>query len=216
MLAIVLGGLFFYTSLHRLHGFLAPNAPEGRGVLVVEGWLDDESYDDVAALWQGGGYQQVVTTGGPIGQSFLEPFRTYAERAKARLKMRGVPDDAIAAVPASDTEDDRVVAGALEVRDWLARREPAVEALDVFSQGARARRIWAVYRKVLDGSIRVGVVSSAPRGYDAEGWWRSSSGARFVLGEAAGWAWVACCLGAEPAAPPATTAHVPAVPAASP
>jgi hypothetical protein len=196
MLLVVVAGLAFYTTVRRLHGFLAPERPVGTGVLVVEGWLDDAAFDAALTTWKSGAYQRIVTTGGPVGQTFLAPFRTYADRGAARLRERGVPKEAIAVVAATDADRDRAVAAAMEVRRWLESQHEKlpVEGLDVFSQGARARRIWAIYRRILGDLVPVGVHSAPPSDYEPESWWRSGTGARRVLGEAAGWAWVACCL----------------------
>jgi hypothetical protein len=104
-----------------------------------------------------------------------------------------VPAEAIAVVSTPESARDRTYLSAVMVREWIGRSGLAVRGLDVLSEGAHARRTWRLYRMALGGDLAVGI-RAAPPGYDRTAWWRSSQGAKEVLGEAIAWSWTACCF----------------------
>ena len=181
-------------ALAPLYAFLAPDRPLGRGVLVVEGWISDTALDEAMLAWRSGDYEKLVTTGGRIERGECPAsFHTYAEFAARALEARGVPRQAIAVVSTPESARDRTFLSAVMVREWLGQSGLAVRGLDVFSEGAHARRSWRLYRKAFGGDLPVGVRAAAPE-YDAAAWWRSSAGAKDVLGEAIAWGWAVCCF----------------------
>src|SRR5207249_446895 len=121
------------TLADRLHDFLAVTEPVGARVLVVEGWLGAHELNEAAKTFQAGGYQRVLTTGGPI-HGWPERGGTFAEFAADYLKTRGVPAAAVTAVPSPMTPQDHTYYSALMVREWAKRSGVTLEALDVFSQ----------------------------------------------------------------------------------
>jgi hypothetical protein len=196
VLVLALIALALFELVRRaIHPFLAPDAPTGQGVLVVEGWISESAFDAAAAAWRGGGYSKLVTAGGPIEAGpFLGHPSTYAELAALSLRRRGVPDEAIEIVPAPASAQDRTFLSAVTVREWIDRTGQQVAALDVFSEGAHARRTWILYRMAFADGLRVGIRAAPPRGYDPDAWWRTTGGAKEVLVEAIGWAYVTCCF----------------------
>jgi uncharacterized SAM-binding protein YcdF (DUF218 family) len=190
LLLLALAGALFAAGRH-LHVFLAPSQPApGARVLVVEGWLSAEALAQALEIWSAGGYDRIVTSGGPIESEFeRRDADNYAERARLWLERHGVPPDRLSAAPAPRTERERTFGNALALRDWLARNEPSAEAIDVFSSGAHARRSWALYRAALEPSRRVGILRARPTEYDPDHWWRSSAGAKVVLEELVAWSW---------------------------
>lgn len=188
-----------WLGLHALYDFLAPNDPVGRGLLVVEGWVDESGLEKAARLWRAGGYTRLVTTGGPVEHyASLLPFATYAEQAAAILRSQGIPDHDIAIVPAPASARDRTFASAVALREWISGNGVEAPALDIVSQGPHARRTWRLYRMALGESVAIGIRSVAPDLYPANEWWRSSAGAKDVLTEAIAWAWVTCLFHPPP------------------
>jgi hypothetical protein len=188
-LVLVLAGLF---AAREIHPFLAPTEPVGARVLVVEGWIPDEEIDQVVARVRAGSYERVVTTGGPIAKSFATgEIASYAELSKRLLEERGVAKDAIVAVPAPQSAQDRTFLSAVVVRDWMRARGEIPASLDLFSSGAHSRRSWRLFRLAFGPAVRVGVLAARPRAYDPDAWWRTSLGTKTVLTEAIGWAWTA-------------------------
>ncbi len=178
-----------------LPGFLAVDAPEGRGLLVVEGWISRAALREAAERFRAGGYDLVVVTGGPLdGPECGGDGPTYADRAAQELRRLGIVEPRLAVVPAPASAQDRTYRSAVSLRQWLERTGRGVPAaLDVFSQGPHARRSRTLYRMALGDGVRVGVVAAAPP-YDVARWWRRSDAAKDVLTEAVGYAWMSCCF----------------------
>ena len=187
-----------------LYPFLAPEAPIGHGFLVVEGWGDDNVFLAAVGLWESGAYERLVTTGGPIDDAiWRQRHGTWADAAAAHLRSLGVPGERITAAPSPASAQDRTFLAAVEVRERLDRDGLAPAAIDVLTHGPHARRSWRLYALAFGNELPVGIVPAAPDRYDAGRWWRSSSGARDVVGEAIAWTWTACCFRVPPPGSPA-------------
>jgi hypothetical protein len=198
LLALLAAGLG-QVALRRLYPFLAPQAPVGHGVLVVEGWLSEDAFDAAAAVWRSGGYTLLVTTGGPLERGPLAAsVPSFAEFAARSLEQRGVPRTALAVVPAPASAQDRTFLSAVMVRDWVESRGEQISALDVVSEAAHARRTWLLYRAAFGDELPIGIRAAPPHGYDPEAWWRTTGGVKDVLAETIGWAYVACCFDPGP------------------
>lgn len=187
------GALICGIIARHLHGFLATSAPVGAHVLVVEGWLGPEELDEAVTAFRAGGYERVVTTGGPV-YHWAAGGATFAEQAATYLKQHGVPAAAVTAVPAARTERDRTYQSAVAVRDWSRRSGTGLTAIDVISDSTHARRSRLLYRLAFGEDVKVGVLATRAYEYDAAAWWRSSAGARQVIEEAVGFLWVTCCF----------------------
>ena len=197
--SIALTGLVL--AARAVGGFLFINEPahgrDGHGarVLVVEGWLDEDSLDDAAAAFRRGGYERIVTSGGPIDSWREESTaKTFAERAAGYLQRHGLADVPVAIAPSPPTEEDRTFLSAVVVRDWIRREGLTPNAIDVFSVGVHSRRSRAVYRLAFGPSVDVGMLAATPRSYDLTHWWRTSHGTKTVLDEALSLAWTTCCF----------------------
>jgi hypothetical protein len=192
-LAILLIGATAVVLIARnLYAFLAPNEPVGARILVVEGWMDPEDLDQAIAVFRSGGYERVVTTGGPM--NWLEPGGpvSFAERAARYLKRNGFADSSVTAVPAPHSAQERTYLSAVMVREWAKRSGLAIDAIDVFSSGTHARRSRYLYRLAFGPNIKVGILAARPGTYDGGRWWRTGIGSRDVLDQAIGLFWTAC------------------------
>lgn len=175
---------------------LTPHAPApGARTLVVEGWLEAAALRQVVATVRSGGYERVLTTGGPIEPSMdVGAYRSFAARAAAQLRAEGLTNVPVIAVPAPETTQERSYLSALMVRAWVKQNDPTLAALDLYSAGVHARRSWLVYRMAFGRSVEVGVLAASPPEYELQRWWATSVGARAVIGETAGLAWTTCCF----------------------
>ncbi len=172
------------------YAFLATTDPVGARTLVVEGWLSPEELAQAARVFRNRGYQRVVTTGGPISNEFeRNGAATYAERARSWLVRNGIADDAVIAVPAPASAQDRSFLSAVMVREWAKRTGQANEPLDVFSSGVHSRRSRVVYQLAFGERARVGVFAARPGRPSPETWWRTSTGVKEVPSEALSWLW---------------------------
>ena len=187
---LVVGAGILIRADRHANSFLAPNKPSGARLLVVEGWMLSDQLDQTVDRFHDGGYERIITTGGPI-ESALNRFgnSSYAELTKDYLVQRGLPGNSVSAVPALASNQDRTFLTAVMVRERLTKSEPAVDALDVLSSGVHSRRSWALYRLAFGSCVRIGILAARPTIYDPDAWWTTSAGAKTVLSEALGWFW---------------------------
>src|SRR5262245_34484509 len=175
----------------RLYWFLAPKKPVGARVLIVEGWMDPEELDQAQRIYLEGGYQRMLTTGGPLENPFdrSDGVNTYADRARGYYVHHGLSAAEVIAVPAPDSEQDRSYLNAVMAREWVATSGTPIDALDVASSGPHSRRSWLLHALAFGPSVRVGVIAVTPDRYNPNTWWRTSDGAKDVITEAIAWLW---------------------------
>jgi len=173
----------------------------GARVLIVEGWMDDRELDQAVALFRHGRYERIVTTGGPIETwvGMPVPWNNYADRGARYLAAHGLADVTIDAVPAPASTQDRTFFSAVVVRDWAARQRIRLDAVDLLSVGVHARRSRMMFRAAFGPGVEVGVIAAQPSFHDPQRWWKTSMGAKLVLGESISLVWTACCFWPPPA-----------------
>jgi hypothetical protein len=182
--------LAFVFVLRHIPSFLAPNRPVGARLMVVEGWMPPDELDQAVAAFHSGGYERIVTTGGPIPQGFERlGCASFAELARDFLLKRGLQDGSVIAIPAPASAQDRSFLNAVMLREWAKQEGLALDALDLFSSGVHSRRSWVLYQMALGPTVRVGILAARPGAYDLDAWWRTSVGAKTVLSETIGWIW---------------------------
>ena len=187
-LAILFGALFLASKF--VHPFLSYDEPAGAQVLVVEGWMPPEELDQAVALFQMGKYKLVITTGGPITSTiYHQKPHAYAPLAREYLIRQGIPADAVVAVPAPASAQDRTYLSAVMVRFWLAKSNQDIDLIDLFSSGLHARRSRELYRLAFGPAVTIGIISAKPSDYDPAAWWTTSIGAKTVITELISWFW---------------------------
>ena len=180
LFAVLLIGLFF-----RLYPFLAPNHPPHNGLMVVEGWIPDESLEVVAKIYRGGDYQKIICTGVPLEVgSYLFPFHSYPEMTAARLFKLGFSSNEVVAVSAPLAPRDRTYLSALALRDYLQTHpEEASLNLHLLTIGPHGRRSGILFRKALGSAQKIGITSLPDPAYDPARWYTCSRGVRAVIDE---------------------------------
>ncbi|MEO7057798.1 MAG: hypothetical protein ABI143_13415 [Caldimonas sp.] len=171
--------------------------PDGQGAhtLVVEGWLGEAQLDVVIATLRRRHYDRIVVSGGPFEDWREERrFPTYAERAADYLQRRGTGATPVIAAPAPASAQDRSYLSAVMVREWAEKAGVKLDAVDLYSAGVHARRSGIVYRMAFGDEVEVGVLAAPTIDYDPERWWKTSAGAKAVMGEALSVAWTRCCF----------------------
>ena len=94
-------------------------------------------------------------------ERILNNHKSIAEFARNKLSRYGIDSSRLIALPGSRTRINRTLASALAFRNWLKDSEIKVSGINVVTMGIHARRTWLTYRKVLNKSYNVGVVSLA-------------------------------------------------------
>lgn len=191
-MALLLGGAVAAIGLARsIYPFLAVTEPVGASVLVVEGWLGQKELDGAIEVFRAGGYERIVTTGGPLHSWPESPSdSTYAHRAADYLRRHGLAGVPITAVASPLTHQDRTYTSALMVRAWAQRSGIELKKLDVVSHGPHARRSRLLYEQAFGPPVQIGISAIRPEDYNEARWWRSSTGARDVTEQALGLVWI--------------------------
>jgi uncharacterized SAM-binding protein YcdF (DUF218 family) len=168
--------------------FLAITRPVEANVLVVEGWIGDDALAAAAREFIRGGYECLVTSGGPLSKGhFLSSYQTFGALSAAALRKLGCPEEKLIDAPSAKTARHRTFESARSVKRALEEKHIVVRGVNVITEATHARRTRTVYRRVLDGGVPVGVIAAAPTEFEIERWWRSSEGIKQVLTEGLGW-----------------------------
>ena len=180
-------------AARRVHPFLAVTDPLPGGALVVEGWAPDYALQAAMAEFQRHPSGRLYATGGPIekGAPLIE-YKTVAELSTAILLKLGMVSNAVQAVPAPMTNQDRTYAAALALKRWLLAHGGLPAQCNVVTMGAHARRTRLLFALALGPQVRVGVIAVPDRNYDADHWWRSSAGVRTMLSELIAYGYARC------------------------
>lgn len=156
-------------------------------VLVVESWVGRDSVVEALREFQRGGYQLLVTAGGPTGDKWAVRNWNYAELAAEELLRHGLPKDQLLVAPTSEWENQRTYHEALAVRRALEAHAGPLAAINVWTRETHARRSRLVFAKVFGPQTRVGVIAWSPVGAMTGPWWKSSRRSRDVLEETIGY-----------------------------
>ncbi|NET36871.1 MAG: cytosine deaminase [Cyanothece sp. SIO1E1] len=168
----------------NLYSFLAVNSPIQADALVVEGWIPDNVLKQVIAEFNQGAYRRIIVTGGPMHKRFCLKYTNFAELTAATLVEFGLNPEHIVAVPYPLVLKHRTYNSAVQLAQWLATSDLYVQAINLYTLGAHARRSRFLFRKALTPGIKVGILAADNPYYDTQYWWRSSEGFRSVVSEA--------------------------------
>ena len=166
------------------HSFLALNHPVAADTLVVEGWVDDETFAAAATEFATGRYRQLLVTGGPLDQGYpLSTYKTYAELGLANLKKITPEGTPIIAVPAPKVAVNRTYTSAVALRRWFLAGGTPPPQINLLTVGAHARRSRLLFQKALGNQTEVGILATPESDYNPDRWWTTSQGVRTVIGE---------------------------------
>lgn len=192
LVAILVMCLF---TMRNIYSFLAPNEPLGARILVVEGWLAPKELDQAIDTFKKGGYELIVTTGGPIsGWPELPTHSNYAKVAADYLAQHGVARNLIIFVPTPSSAQERTFLSAVVLRDSAHQLGMKFDAIDLFSSGAHSRRSRLLFQMAFGQKVSIGVLTARPAEYDPKVWWRTSSGVESIVYQSLGLLWVKCCF----------------------
>lgn len=178
----------FVFVLLTVQGFLAVTSPSGRGVLVVEAWVPQESLADSVRVFQSGKYQYLVLVGRGMWQadSAQRVGLAYADSAEAKLAVPDVHASKVVEIPVGPARN-RTYAGAVAFRNWLRTSGAKIRSVDVFTQGVHARKSWILFEHALGDSYEIGVIAGPEHSYDPRLWLISPRGLWIVSRNVAGY-----------------------------
>lgn len=174
----------FYTLRSSVLPFLAITDVVESEYIVVEGWVSDEQLIQVVGALRSGQCTKILTVGGPLQSGGrLCGYTNYADLSAATLRSLGAPAEAVVSIPVEKVDRDRTYKAALAVRAWLEARGWPTRSINLYSEGAHARRSRYLFELALEPEIEVGVIAggiSNPRKLE---WWRTSDGTKKVFYE---------------------------------
>jgi hypothetical protein len=187
---------FLFLTLAGLYPYLAKSKPVTANVLVVEGWLQDAEIPQVLALFDAGGYQKLIATGGDITFAReLMPYSSYAETTYHRLLSAGLLTNQLDWVGGGEVVRDRTYHSALALRNRLNGECAAVNLVSI---GPHSRRSQRLFQIALGDECEVGILSIEPQAFNQRNWWKCSDGFRTVINEAVAWFYARWIFEPEP------------------
>lgn len=183
-IAIILLILAF-GFLAFIHPLLAVTARVDADVLVVEGWVPEETLVAAVREFKTRHYHWLVASGLRFPP---ETPGSYAEEAALTLKTLGVPANQLLALPADRVDWYRTSTSARGVRDGLKRLGIQPTGINVMTAGPHARETWIAYRRIMRTTCKVGIISIPVDEYDSARWWTTPEGRQWVLKNVAAWA----------------------------
>lgn len=192
LLGLALAGTAGLVAFLGVHGFLAQHRPQGKGLLVVEGWMPEPAVREALAEFRAGSYSRIAVTGGPLPPGVAcSAWGSYAELSAQLLLQLGLGPDSVAAVPAPFSLKDRTYVSGLALARWIDSTGVSYPAVDVASLGTHCRRSRRLFAAALGERAPVGVLSFPDPHYDSRRWWAASHGVKSVIGECAGYLYTA-------------------------
>ena len=176
----LLGAAFLVT----IHPFLSLHQKVDATVLVVEGWISPGAIAGAAREFESGPYTRIYVTGGPIEGPSAE-YSTYAEQGYRRLERQGVSTQKVTQVVSEPVQKDRTYASARSLRAYFQTNSVQVDAFNIFTTAAHARRSHLLFEKAFGNHPKIGVIPCPPTEYRADRWWTASSGVKEIISESA-------------------------------
>jgi hypothetical protein len=106
---------------------------------------------------------------------------------------QGLPAEKLIIIPAPESAQERTYLSAVLVRDWLTLKGESLDELNVHTSHVHARRTRYLYQQAFK-DVKIGIYSAAPQSFQLKQWWKTSEGAKSVITELIGNAWVVCCF----------------------
>ncbi len=181
--AILLSALIF-GLLAGIYPFLAPQKLPHEGIMIVEGWIPDQSLEEAVAIYKNGNYSKIACTGTPFETgSYLFEFKSYAEMTAARLKKLGIPETDLLVAVGELAMKDRTYLSAQALLKAIETRQISEKKFHLISTGPHGRRSRLLFQKAMGKEFDIGITSLPAADYDPDEWYRCSNGVRTVISE---------------------------------
>ena len=87
-------------------------------------------------------------------------------------------------------ERNRTYSTAIALRNWLLNNMQSSEiSINIFSLGPHARRTRLLFDMALGDIVNIGIIATDNINYNANRWWKSSTGVRIVIDEVIAYAY---------------------------
>ncbi len=172
-----------------VYPFLSITQPVASNILVIEGWIPERAYAQVAEICRNTEPSRVLIVV-PVydgDRLYDEPGLFYDDYIRSVAVSFGVPADRATVILALATRRDRTYHAARVSRRWLAEAGFDASSFNLATMGPHARRSRLLYQRAFGSQVHVGVFALAEQTYDPDHWWRYSSGIRDIISESLGY-----------------------------
>lgn len=97
------------------------------------------------------------------------------------LLIKQIPDSLIIALNAPEVHLNRTYNSALAVRQWVGKNYTTFPSMNIFTEGAHARRSLMLYRLAFGKHTNIGIISSPNPNFNSKKWWKAEEGRRHIL-----------------------------------
>jgi hypothetical protein len=184
LLILSLSVIVAFGTGWEAYPFLSVNHPVNGDLLIVEGWIPEHTLNQAAEEFQRGHYRSLVIIN--------NVYDVENDDKASMLVEYGVPRQLINTISNRAVQRDRTYHAALAVKYWLLEKGISEKTFTVATLGPHARRSRLMYEKAFGNTAHVGIVAFDDQSYDPAHWWRTSEGARDVLGEAIAYTYSKC------------------------
>jgi uncharacterized SAM-binding protein YcdF (DUF218 family) len=84
------------------------------------------------------------------------------------MRKAGVPDESLQIVPSRMIDWDTTYSAAIALRDWIEKRDPSVQRINVVTEDTHATRL--LFQKAFGKDVQVGIIAVANVDYPANQW----------------------------------------------
>jgi uncharacterized SAM-binding protein YcdF (DUF218 family) len=89
----------------------------------------------------------------------VNDMNSNSELTAKRLYSLGIDTLRIIPIPGRKVMINRTLTSALALRDWMRESDIDVSGINIVSSGTHSRRTWITFKRVLDRSVNVGIIS---------------------------------------------------------
>ena len=175
MIALAVGGA------RHVYSFLAPTERVSGEVLIVEGWVPPYAVESASSEFKQGNYRDLLVIRALYdGRTKYDTGQYLADYIAEQLVQTGIPRESVHTAFLNAIDKDRTYASAMAAKEWFGQHGMAPSGIDIVTLGSHARRSRLLYEKAMGHGVKVGVIATPDRSYNANAWWRSSEGVREV------------------------------------
>ena len=156
--------------------FLSKSSPVNADTLLVEAWVDAKYMPLAIQEFRKGKYNHIFVVGDSLAYDPKRQYKDGLEDITHTIIESGIDPSHVTAIRTPPKIWHKTWSQALAFRNYLARSNYPVKAINVFTLGVHARKSHLLYQRALRPGIKVGVISAihCKRSYGP--WWLTLSG----------------------------------------
>lgn len=89
----------------------------------------------------------------------VNDMNSNSELTAKRLYSLGIDTSRIISIPGRKVIINRTLTSALALRDWMRESDIEISGINIVSSGTHSRRTWLTFSRVLNRSVKVGIIS---------------------------------------------------------